>query len=65
MNITYRQKANLFHILALFPLIFLAVNDEYFKGVDRNVIKPILYFILAAGTLYHIYLFMYVNVARV
>ena len=60
MNITYRQKANLFHMLVLFPLIFLAINDDLINH-DTEVLKKIVSIIIVAGIFYHLYLFMYVN----
>ena len=61
MNITYRQKANLFHMLVLFPLIFLAINDDLIKDAHPEVLKKIVSVIIVAGIFYHLYLFMYVN----
>lgn len=65
MKLTNKQKANLFHLLALFPLIFIAVNDQYFKSVDRAIVKNILNMVIVAGIFYHLYLFMYVNAEKI
>lgn len=60
-GLTLKQKKNLFHLLVLFPIIYLAVNPEAVKSLDNKQMRRIVMYIILFATLYHIYLFAYVN----
>lgn len=61
MSLTLKQKANLFHILFVFPLIYINLYPETLKGMDPVYLHHLLLFMIIVGSLYHVYLFMYIN----
>ncbi len=61
MSLTLKQKANLFHLLFLFPLIYVNLYPETIEGIDKIYFHHLLLFMIIVGSLYHVYLFMYVN----
>jgi hypothetical protein len=58
MKLTNQQKANLFHILVVFPLIYITVYPDTVASLDPDVLRKLVTFIMIAGTMYHIYKFM-------
>lgn len=61
MSLTLRQKLNLFHILFIFPLIYISIYPRILETVDPVYIHNLLLFMIIIGSFYHVYLFMYVN----
>lgn len=61
MSLTLKQKANLFHILFLFPLIYVNLYPQVLGDIPNVYTHHLLLFMIIIGSLYHIYLFMYVN----
>lgn len=53
-----KQLKNLYHILFIFPLIYMAV---YQQEINPEVFKRILLFTMVAGLAYHTYAFIAEN----
>ncbi len=61
MSLTLRQKTDLFHILFIFPLIYVNLYPETLETMDPVYLHHLLLMIIIIGSFYHVYLFMYVN----
>lgn len=61
MKLTYKQNANLFHILVIFPLIYITIHPEIVENMPIDVLRNLVTFIMIAGTMYHLYMFIEVN----
>lgn len=62
MDLTLKQKTNLFHILFIFPLIYVNLYPEILGDKDKALyLHHLLLFLVIVGTLYHIYRFMYAS----
>ena len=61
MNLTYREKANLAHVLFLFPVIMLAIYPEMLKNTDPEYVKALGAFLILLGSVYHIYNFLHAS----
>lgn len=61
MNLTYRERANLAHVLFMFPILYLSIYPEILKGVDPETIKMAGVVLILLGSIYHTYHFLHVS----
>lgn len=54
---TVKQKTNLFHILFIFPLIFVSLYPDTIGRENSMYVHYTLLFMITVGSLYHIYRF--------
>lgn len=58
-SLTVKQKINLFHVLFIFPLIFINLYPEILG--QKRILRYLLLFMTTMGSFYHVYLFFYIN----